>query len=75
MSINITDLDAAISTLMVKEQFDYKEGDVEVNGSDQLMALIKLRESALANPDLEISIEAFDFDINIFGEDKTQYEL
>ena len=75
MSVSLADLDAAISALMVKEKFDYKEGDIEVNGSDQLNALIRLRESLLKNPDMEIDVIAFDFDINEMGRDKTQYEL
>ncbi len=75
MSVSIDDLDVAISALMVKEKFDYKEGDIEVNGSDQLNALIKARESLLKNPDAEMDVISFDFDINEFGQDKTQYEL
>ena len=75
MSISITLLDAAISALMVKEKIDYVEGDVEVNGSDHLNSLVKLRESILKNPEAELDVMAFDFDINEFGTDNTQYEL
>ena len=76
MSISLTDLETAISTLMVKEKIDYKEGDIEVNGSDHLLALIKLRESMLiTSPDNELETIAFDFDINAMGVDNTQVEL
>jgi len=75
MAISITLLDAAISALMVKEKIDYVEGDVEVNGSDHLNSLVKLRESILKNPEAELDVMAFDFDINEFGTDNTQYEL
>lgn len=75
MAISLTDLETAISTLMVKEKIDYKEGDVEVNGSDHLLALIRLRESMLAKPAIEHVQIAFDFDINAMGENLTQEEL
>lgn len=75
MGISLTDLETAISTLMVKEKIDYKEGDIEVNGSDHLLSLIKLRESMLAHPDIEQEAIAFDFDINAMGVNHTQVEL
>lgn len=75
MSIDIDALNAAISTLMVKSKLDYKEGDVEVNGADHLNSLIKLRDSLLKNPEADCELISFDFDIDQFGTDRTQYEL
>lgn len=75
MAISLTDLETAISALMVKEKIDYKEGDIEVNGSDHLRALIALRESMLATPEIEQVSVAFDYDINAMGQNLTQVEL
>ncbi len=72
--VNIDTINAAITALLAKDKWDYSEGDITVKLSDQMLALLRARESLLKNPTAEISVMAFDFDINEFGQDKTQYE-
>lgn len=75
MSVSIDTIDAAITTLLGKLNWDYKNGNFSIERSKQMEQLIALRKEVLANPDIEIDVIAFDFDINNFGQDLTQYEL
>lgn len=73
-NVTVAEIETAIANLVAQAKWDYKNGNFEINKSDQMLALIKARESMLASPDIEIDVMAFDFDIDIFGSNKTQIE-
>ncbi len=73
-NVSIGDIETAIANLVAEAKWDYTNGNFSIKKSEQMLALIKLRESMLANPEIEIDRFAFDFDINAMGLDLTQYE-
>jgi hypothetical protein len=75
MSLSIDTIDAAITTLLGKLNWDYKNGNFSMKRSEQMEQLIALRKQVLENPDLELETIAFDFDITAMGRNDTQVEL
>lgn len=75
MSVSIDTIDAAITTLLAKLNWDYKNGNFSIERSKQMEQLIALRKEVLASPDVELETIAFDFDINAMGVNRTQEEL
>ena len=71
----VAEINTAIDEVLTKPKMDYTIGDKRVTRSAYLSALIKMRESLLKTLDVDITQIAFDFDIDEFGIDNTQFEL
>lgn len=70
----LAEIDTAIKALVDSPQVDYREGDKTYKASQKLEQLLAVRKALIENPDAEIATMAFDFDVDEFGQDKTQYE-
>lgn len=68
----IAAIDVKIAALVENPEVSYKIGDKSVSASDKLKQLIELRKILVANPDADLSLVAFDYDISEFGSDDSQ---
>ncbi len=74
MSVTIATIDAEITALLALSKWDYTEGDVSVKLSPKMLALLKMRESLLSTPDVDLKTMPLDFNVSEFGQDKGEYE-
>ena len=77
MSVTIAEVDAEIASLVadMSAAVDYRIGQKEVKASQKLEGLLKVRKALIENPEAEISLMTFDFNVDEMGEDKSEKEL
>jgi hypothetical protein len=65
-------IDTQILALVNDPQVDYKIGDKTVSAGQKMKQLLEARRQIAEQQDADLSILAFDIDINEFGEDNSQ---
>lgn len=70
--VSISDVNAAIAALVGTPEVDYRIGDKSVKAGQKLTQLLAVRKALMENPEADISLIAFDMDINEFGTNDTQ---
>ena len=77
MSVTIAEVDAEIASLVadMSAAVDYRIVQKEVKASQKLEGLLKVRKALIENPEAEISLMTFDFNVDEMGEDKREKEL
>lgn len=70
----IDDVNAAIAALVsAGVPTDYTVGDKTFKNSQKMEQLLALRKQLMENPEADVSLMQFDFNVNEFGQDKGQY--
>jgi hypothetical protein len=70
----VAQINALLDNVIANPKPDYTIGDKKVTWSAYYKWLLDARKSLLETPDADIEFMAFDFDINEFGIDNTQFE-
>jgi len=70
----IASIDAQLETIIASPEVDYQIGELRVSASQKAKQLLDMKKQLLQQPDIDVDTMAFDFDVNEFGEDSSQFE-
>ena len=70
----IASIDTQLASIIANPEVDFTVGGVKISASQKTKQLLEIKAQLLSQPDAEIADLAFDFDIDPFGGDNSQYE-